>query len=409
MKKILALIAMVASLLYLQPAGATTPQVPDANALMDWAQATYPTLFPGTPATGTLLGFQYRYYAATQTFLGVNSGGDVDVLGPLSGNMLLRVGSLSDFSCLVYPASCASTGSGPTLAQRQAAAQATAQSASNDCQPVRPFYWEVGDGNGALASGSVSGGGLINYTANSQLAIASASKWLYAADVAQHRVGQMTAQDIQFLNFRSGYVGLSVSDSCDRNQTVDQCLATGTHGDYTAADVNKFYYAGGHMQKHASLMGFGAMDNAALATEVRSQIGSDIALSYVQPQPAGGVAMTPAAYAQFLRKLLNKQLQLAGLLGSNPVCTNPLTCSAAVYAPVPPTESWHYSLGHWVEDDPKVGDGAFSSPGAFGFYPWIDASKTYYGVVAREVASGYIESAHCGRLIRKAWLTGNSQ
>jgi len=30
-----------------------------------------------------------------------------------------------------------------------------------------------------------------------------------------------------------------------------------------------------------------------------------------------------------------------------------------------------------------VGDGAFSSPGAFGFYPWIDRTKTNYGVLAR--------------------------
>ena len=56
----------------------------------------------------------------------------------------------------------------------------------------------------------------------------------------------------------------------------------------------------------------------------------------------------------------------------------------AANTPVPSTESWHYSIGHWVEDDPAVGDGAFSSAGAFGFYPWIDASKTYYGVLARE-------------------------
>ena len=60
-----------------------------------------------------------------------------------------------------------------------------------------------------------------------------------------------------------------------------------------------------------------------------------------------------------------------------------------------------------MEDDPVVGDGAFSSPGAFGFYPWIDASKTYYGVLARQGAAGTgVDSVNCGRLIRKAWVTG---
>ena len=38
-----------------------------------------------------------------------------------------------------------------------------------------------------------------------------------------------------------------------------------------------------------------------------------------------------------------------------------------------------------MEDDPAVhGDGAFSSPGAFGFYPWIDSSKSYYGIISRQ-------------------------
>jgi hypothetical protein len=104
------------------------------------------------------------------------------------------------------------------------------------------------------------------------------------------------------------------------------------------------------------------------------------------------------------------------LLGANAVCTNPATCpNEAVKAPIPSTETWHYAVGHWVEDDPKVGDGAFSSPGAFGFYPWIDASKTYYGILAREDRHRTAEdkpavlSVDCGRLIRKAWLTGEAQ
>ncbi|MCB2069173.1 MAG: hypothetical protein KDF67_05810, partial [Ottowia sp.] len=41
------------------------------------------------------------------------------------------------------------------LAQRVAAASATAQSATNACAPIQPFFWEVGDQTGRLASGSV--------------------------------------------------------------------------------------------------------------------------------------------------------------------------------------------------------------------------------------------------------------
>ena len=114
-------------------------------------------------------------------------------------------------------------------------------------------------------------------------------------------------------------------------------------------------------------------------------------------------------YATFLRKLLGNQLQLGALLGSDPVCTNPDTCPSAVYSPVAGDLSWHYSLGHWVEDDPVHGDGAFSSPGALGFYPWIDAGKKSYGVLARVAFGGADESAACGALIRKAWATGTVQ
>ena len=69
-------------------------------------------------------------------------------------------------------------------------------------------------------------------------------------------------------------------------------------------------------------------------------------------------------------------------------------------------------MGHWVEDDPVTGDGTFSSAGAFGFYPWIDATKTYYGILAREDTSGGgngFPSAECGRNIRKAFVTGVAQ
>lgn len=85
-------------------------------------------------------------------------------------------------------------------------------------------------------------------------------------------------------------------------------------------------------------------------------------------------------------------------------------CASAVYTPVPAKLSWDYSLGHWVESDPVADDGAYSSAGAFGFYPWIDKTKTYYGVLARQGKPGSGDgSATCGGLIRKAWMTGRVQ
>ena len=91
------------------------------------------------------------------------------------------------------------------------------------------------------------------------------------------------------------------------------------------------------------------------------------------------------------------------------MCTNSQTCANALYSPFAATESPTYSIGHWVED-PLVSDGAYSSAGAFGFYPWIEPTRAHYGVLARQdfgLRSG-AESVPCGRKLRQAWATGDA-
>jgi hypothetical protein len=297
--------------------------------------------------------------------------------------------------------------SGISDAQRATAAASTAQSATNACGAIQPFYWEIGDKSAAIASGSVnSATSSTTYTASSLMSIASASKWLYASYVVQRQAGVLSDSDVKYLTFRSGYTNFS---TCLPGQTVDGCVNYLQNGVHDPATDGYFYYGGGHMEMHAETLGLGSLDSAGLAAEVQSQIGADVGLSYSQPQPAGGGVDTPDGYAHFLRKLLDGSLVMGSMLGTHAVCTNPSTCAQALSVPVPQTISWHYSIGHWVEDDPATGDGAFSSPGAFGFYPWIDATKTWYGIVARRVDNGYYESAQCGALIRKAWTTGVAQ
>lgn len=288
------------------------------------------------------------------------------------------------------------------LALRTSAATQTAATASA-CVGIRPFYWEVGDGASALASGSEGG---TTYTQSSTMNIASASKWFYSSYWVERTNGNLSATDIKFMNFWSGYTNFS---SCSGAATVGGCLAIGQNGVFDPTTENKFDYGGGHMQKHADMNGLGALTNATLADEIRSKVGTDIGLAYSTPQLAGGAVTSAGEYAKLLRKIVTGTLQMHAALGTHAVCTNPGTCPTAIHAPSPKGESWHYSVGHWVEDDPAVGDGAFSSPGAFGFYPWIDASKRFYGVVARVDAAGAIASVKCGRLIRKAWLTGQTQ
>lgn len=267
------------------------------------------------------------------------------------------------------------------------------------------FYWEIGDRDGAKASGSVVGNNTPKPT--QVITIASASKWIYSTYVLQ-KVGSVRDSDLPFLNFTSGYLSPPGADaSCERGETVSQCAAK-VSKNLTAID--KFFYNGGHFQYHAAnIMGIGAMDQVQLTAEIISQLGA-FDFVYLQTNLAGGVNASASSYTAFLRRMLLGEYVMSSNLGYKKVCASAACAAGFNLSPAPPDEAWNYSLGHWVEDDPVLGDGSFSSPGAIGFYPWIDATKTWYGVIARRAASTGgqegVRSQRCGRLIRQAWVTG---
>lgn len=297
-----------------------------------------------------------------------------------------------------------------TLQERIAAATETAQSASNSCVGARPFYWEVGSASQQLAGGSVNADGdPKTYTRSSRLNLGSVSKWVFAAYVLERTGGVLTEDQRTKLQHLSGYVSLG---KCYPGQTVGACYRYEDNETFTPEAVGAFDYDGGHMQRLAMDLGLGKLKRQQLATEVLSYVGTQLPLGFSVPMPAGGANGTPGGIAAFLRKLMNAQLLLGAQLGASPVCTNPTTCSTgeALGTPVPLEESWTYSLGHWVESDPVRGDGSFSSAGTLGFYPWISANKTSYGLIARDVDAGNSwPSVQCGRQVRKAWQTGTPQ
>ena len=290
-----------------------------------------------------------------------------------------------------------------SVEQRRAAAQATAER-NDKCKAVQPFYWSVGDAHGTLGDGRV---GARAPQADTTMPIASASKLVYAAFVAQQRQGRLTDEDVRFLTFTSGYTNFR---SCRRGQTIAECDAMRSNGDHDPANDGRFLYNGGHMERHAVLDGLGALDDAGLARAVNEQLGTSF--RYLQPQLAGGISASAADYGEFLRRIVDGQLQMKSLLGTHAVCTNPKTCATAAASPFTAADV-HYSIGHWVEDDP-AGDGAFSSAGAFGFYPWISQDKTTWGVLARfsptfNGAKAGAASLMCGRQIRAAWVGGEAR
>lgn len=265
--------------------------------------------------------------------------------------------------------------------------------ASNVCKKLGDFYWEVGNANGPVASGQVGN----TYGRYTVIPIASASKMIYAAYVAQKRRGIYTEDDKVYLNFQSG---VTEFDQCDRFQTIGQCASGAV---FRIENGNKFFYSGGHMQQHAStVMKLANMRTSQFAQEINSTLGTNF--TYSQAQPAGGATASASSYAVLLTRIIGNKLIFDAHLGDSPVCTSFNACpTKAVQGASPIPEPWSYGLGYWIENQPG-GDGAFSSPGAFGFYPWISADKKTYGIISHKSLLGAWSSVQCGREIRKAYL-----
>lgn len=258
------------------------------------------------------------------------------------------------------------------------------------------FYWEIGDQNGPLASGSI---GPTVYTRTTTMSIASATKWLTAIYALETYV--MQDADWQFLNFTSGYVGML--GQCQTTDTVASCLATDGYDTLYPAYVGKFFYGSGHMEHFgANQLGLGPDANAGLATAYNAALGTGAGIGFTQPLLAGGAVTTPAVYAGVLQRLLAGGYVMSQHFNDHMVPA--AEGIGAANSPVPADQNWWYGVGHWREPD-----GAWSSPGKRGFCPWIEPSLRWYGIVAQDRVSSQpgdidMQSVTIAQAIRAAWL-----
>lgn len=247
-----------------------------------------------------------------------------------------------------------------------------------ECLHIGPLYWEIGDERGTLEYD------IHGSTVHSESVLPAdfASSWLFAAYVAQTR--KLDEADKDALRMASGYAGMS-RKACLFAKTVGECAHKAVSFDPLLR--GKPVYDQAPLQEWAATHGLGNDTATRLGERLREAL--HVPLEVRAPQPATGVFISATSYALFLRKLLHRNLALSRLLGKDA-----LGDVAGSRAP----KSWRYSYGHFVEDD-----GTLSSPGNFGFYPWI-ARKTY-GIVARRSASrlAFVESLACGRALREAY------
>lgn len=303
-------------------------------------------------------------------------------------------------------ASCghATAASNISTTKRTDAVKATATTVQ-ECRQLGDFYWEIGDANHTVASQAIGKA----YSNDKVIRIASASKWVFGSYVLE-KIGphtEPTRDQLRLLEMQSGYASLKFLP-CAFSRTVNECFTRRGNDQFTPNEVDHFHYNGGHDQKLAVDLGLGQLNAAQFGAEIRKYLGNDLDIDFNSPQPAGGMRASPSGYGKFLQKILSGKLRMSDYLGTHPVCTLPGECATAIESPVP--LAWHYSLNHWIEDDPHS-DGAYSSPGAFGFYPWISADKQWYGILARESREpgAYKQSVYCGVKLRKAWMTGEAQ
>ncbi|GMU10027.1 hypothetical protein [Corallococcus caeni] len=290
----------------------------------------------------------------------------------------------------------------------------TTANTSESCSPLGNFYWEIGSGAGPLYA-IPRGSGV---TAATVMPMASASKWLYAGAYVQSRgYANLTPDEKKRLNFTSGYIDENSTLCGDAGTTVSECYGSAYKNvTYRPLQNGRFFYNGGHMQKLA-LDDMGARRGTGVASVMdwlNAQLGTTLPESDSAVAPAGGFSGSAAQYRVFLMKLLNNQYALSSQLTVDSV---PAWAGGPGVSSTPWTGGeTYYGLGHWIEGETVNGAWTVtghSSPGAFGFYPWVNAARTRYMVLARSRQLGGDEegqkSLACAQAIRKAYESGVPQ
>jgi CubicO group peptidase (beta-lactamase class C family) len=122
--------------------------------------------------------------------------------------------------------------------------------------------------------------------------------------------------------------------------------------------------------------------------------GTGVGLGTTNPLVAGGLRITTRDYARLLSVVFHR-----GRVGGVAVAT-PALFDAQAREPYPGVQigaspalragwNFRYGFGAWLQcGTPATGCANLSSPGAFGFTPWVDRDGGYYAIVAMEEGLG---------------------
>jgi CubicO group peptidase (beta-lactamase class C family) len=211
--------------------------------------------------------------------------------------------------------------------------------------------------------------------------------------------GQITLRHL--LSFTSG---LNPENSCtyQANMPLADCVALIAEQDLLGAPGTRFDYGSTHLQV-AALMAevtVGANWNEIFDEQLRKPLQLSPEFLYyaapryaTNPRPtnpllAGGLRASMNDYASLLKFVYNKgQWQGSQLLSSALFDLQAIEpYPNVIVGTTPDSIGARYGLTAWLEcNTPATGCAAISSPGLFGFTPWLDRNAGYYAILGMEL------------------------
>jgi len=282
---------------------------------------------------------------------------------------------------------------------------------------VADYAIVIGDANGTLLSREFG-----SFSVTQSHLIASATKWMAAMiimDLVEQGVMSLSdrPQDYlawwtsdpadprsavtleQLLSFTAGFNTGPDDPSCvtDGSITLDDCARAFYDGGLAFAPGSTFYYGPAHLQvagrmaEVATQLDFA--DLALLQQTIRFGLQSTAFLVPVgdNPRIGGGAVSSAADYGVLLQAILSGSY-LSGVLDDmeRDRTGPPIVIGFRPSAIDNNNVDFRYALGHWRECNRPSWDSGCdirrlsSSPGAFGWNPWIDFDNDYYAIIAMQ-------------------------
>jgi len=207
------------------------------------------------------------------------------------------------------------------------------------------------------------------------------------------------------LSFTSG---LPPENSCvfRPDMSLADCVDIISRLDPMGAPGTRFAYGSVHLHVAARMaeVRVGSAWNAIFAAELVQPLGLPADLRYYtfpvqktgsdNPLIAGGLQTTMNEYARLLQFIYDKgKWQGSALLAEtlfDQQAMEPYPSVVIVGSPMQDAGSpYRYGLTAWLEClTPAAGCATISSPGAFGFTPWLDRENGYFAIVGMQVTDG---------------------